>query len=221
MASGLTDKQLDILAFIEKEVARVGYPPAVREICEAVGLQSTSTVHGHLLRLEKKGYIRRDQTKPRAIEIVIPSGLVDPPKSTEYKANAGLVIEFPKQEVATVPLVGKVTAGQPILAHEEYDQTFPVPLDFVDNAPHFMLRVSGDSMIEAGIFHNDFVLVRQQNNAKNGDMVVAMIEDEATVKTFYKESNRIRLQPENSALLPIYAEHVTILGIVKGVFRKL
>lgn len=221
MASGLTDKQLEILAFIEREVARVGYPPAVREICEAVGLQSTSTVHGHLQRLEKKGYIRRDQTKPRAIEIVVPSGLVDSVKTTEYPPASGVVIEFPKQEIATIPVIGKVTAGQPILALEEYEHTFPVPIEFVDNAPHFMLRVYGDSMIEAGILNNDYVLVRQQNNAKNGDMVVAMIDDEATVKTFYKEANRFRLQPENSAMNPIYADSVTILGIVKGVFRKM
>lgn len=221
MASGLTDKQLEILAFIEREVLRVGYPPAVREICEAVGLQSTSTVHGHLQRLEKKGFIRRDQTKPRAIEIVIPSGLVDHPRATEYPPLTGNLVEFPKMEIATVPIVGKVTAGQPILALEEYEDSFPVPIDFVTSGPHFMLRVSGDSMIEAGILNNDYVLVRQQDTAKNGDMVVALIDEEATVKTYYKEANRFRLQPENAALNPIYTDHVQILGIVKGVFRRM
>jgi len=222
MKSGLTDKQLEILAFIESEVAKRGYPPSVREICEAVGLQSTSTVHGHLLRLEKKGYIRRDVTKPRAIEIVKASGLVHEGRHVySPPSESNQVIQFPKQEVASIPLIGKVTAGEPILALEEYDQTFPVPIDFVDGSNHFMLRISGDSMIEAGIFHNDFVLVRQQNHANNGDMVVAMIDDSATVKTYYKEKNHIRLQPENASLSPIYVDHVTILGIVKGVFRKL
>ena len=176
---------------------------------------------GHLQRLEKKGYIRRDQTKPRAIEVVIPSGLVERNRNTEYLPTTGVVIEFPKQEIASIPIIGKVTAGQPILALEEYEHTFPVPIEFVDGTPHFMLRVSGDSMIEAGIFNNDYVLVRQQNSAKNGDMVVAMIDDDATVKTYYKEVNRFRLQPENSSLNPIFTDHVTILGLVKGVFRKM
>lgn len=215
MATELTDKQREILAFIEREVHRRNIPPAVREICEAVGLHSTSTVHGHLQRLEKKGYIKRDKTKPRTIEILKTSGLVE-----EYETTSN-VIEFPKHEIASVPIIGKVTAGEPILAHEEYDETFPVPIDFIDSGKHFMLRVSGDSMIEAGIFDRDFVLVKQQNTANNGDMVVAMIEDSATVKTFYKEANRIRLQPENATLDPIYVESVQILGIVKGVFRKL
>ncbi|MCK8058837.1 MULTISPECIES: transcriptional repressor LexA [unclassified Fusibacter] len=215
MATELTDKQREILAFIEREVHRRNIPPAVREICEAVGLHSTSTVHGHLQRLEKKGYIKRDKTKPRTIEILKTSGLVE-----EYETSSN-VIEFPKHEIASVPIIGKVTAGEPILAHEEYDETFPVPIDFIDSGKHFMLRVSGDSMIEAGIFDRDFVLVKQQNTANNGDMVVAMIEDSATVKTFYKEANRIRLQPENASLDPIYVESVQILGIVKGVFRKL
>jgi repressor LexA len=216
MATELTDKQREILAFIEREVHRRNIPPAVREICEAVGLHSTSTVHGHLQRLEKKGYIKRDKTKPRTIEILKSSGLV---KDLENVSNN--VIDFPKHEVASVPIIGKVTAGEPILAHEDYDETFPVPIDFIDSGKHFMLRVSGDSMIEAGIFDRDFVLVKQQNTANNGDMVVAMIDDAATVKTFYKEANRIRLQPENAALEPIYADYVQVLGIVKGVFRKL
>lgn len=219
MQPTLTDKQIEILAFIEREVARIGYPPAVREICEAVGLQSTSTVHGHLMRLEKKGYIRRDQTKPRAIEVVIPSGLV--PNKKAMTGDAAVVIDFPKQEVANIPIIGKVTAGEPILALEEYEHTFPVPIDFVSNGKYFMLKVSGDSMIEVGILNNDHVLVRQQNTANNGDKVVAMIDDSATVKTYYKEANRFRLQPENSALEPIYTDHVTILGVVRGVFRKL
>lgn len=213
MAAELTDKQKDILEFIQLEVDKKGYPPSVREICEAVGLHSTSTVHGHLQRLEKKGYIKRDQTKPRAIEIMKPIDLPDEP--------AGKVIAFPKHEVASVPIIGRVTAGEPILAHEEYDEAFPVPIDFVDGGKYFMLRVSGDSMIEAGILDRDYVLVKQQATAYNGDMVVAMIDDAATVKTYYKESNRFRLQPENASLSPIYCDQVNILGIVKGVFRKL
>lgn len=212
MAAGLTDKQREILAFIESEVKRRNIPPAVREICEEVGLQSTSTVHGHLERLEKKGYIKRDKTKPRSIEILIPSGLVEP----DYPSN---LIPFP--EVAHVPVVGKVTAGEPILAHQEDDEFFPIPIDFIGSGDYFVLRVSGDSMVNAGIFDRDYVLVRQQNTAKNGDMVVALLDDSATVKTYYREINRIRLQPENDSLSPIYAEQVEILGLVKGVFRKL
>ncbi len=213
MATDLTDKQREILAFIERKVAERNIPPAVREICQEVGLKSTSTVHGHLERLEKKGYIKRDKTKPRSIEILRPSGLYDDEQSN--------VIPFPTPEVANVPVVGKVTAGQPILAHEEYDEYFPIPIDFVGQGDYFILRVSGDSMINVGIFDRDYVLVKQQKNADNGDMVVALIDDSATVKTYYKEQNRFRLQPENDAMSPIYVNSVEILGLVKGVFRKL
>lgn len=206
MGSELTVKQREILEYIEMEVRKKGYPPSVREICEAVGLKSTSTVHGHLTRLEKKGYIRRDQTKPRAIEILDPTDNVVP---------------FPKKEIAEIPVIGKVTAGAPILAVENLEDTFPVPMDFIDQGNYFMLRIDGESMIEAGILDHDYVLVKQQNHAVNGDMVVALIEDSATVKTFYKEAERFRLQPENQTMEPIYVQHVDILGIVKGVFRKL
>ncbi len=213
MATDLTDKQREILAFIERKVAERNIPPAVREICQEVGLKSTSTVHGHLERLEKKGYIKRDKTKPRSIEILRPSGL--------YQADTDNVIPFPAPEVANIPIVGKVTAGQPILAHQEYDDYFPIPIDFVGQGDYFILRVSGDSMINVGIYDRDYVLVKQQKNADNGDMVVALIEDSATVKTYYKEINRFRLQPENDAMAPIYVDNVEILGLVKGVFRKL
>ncbi len=210
MSLELTDKQRAVLDFIKSEVYKKGYPPSVREIGAAVSLKSTSTVHAHLDAIEKKGYIRRDSTKPRAIEIL-----------DDDRDTMNNVIDFPKRQVVDIPLIGKVTAGQPILAVEDCEDTFPVPLDFIDSGQYFMLRIDGDSMIEAGIFDRDYVLVKQQSTAQNGTMVVAMIDDSATVKTFYKESNRIRLQPENSSMLPIYTDHVVILGIVKGVFRKL
>lgn len=208
MSNELTSKQRDILEYIESHLAEKGYPPSVREICEAVGLKSTSTVHGHLQRLEKKGYIRRDQTKPRAIGVLEGS-------------DQDNVIPFPQKEIAQIPIIGKVTAGEPILAVENYEDTFPVPIEFIDAGKYFMLRVKGDSMIEAGIFDRDYVLVRQQPDARNGDYVVAMLDDSATVKTYYRENDRIRLQPENPNLSPIYANHVEVLGIVKGVFRKI
>ena len=199
----ISDKQDNILKFIKRELENKGYPPSVREICDAVNLRSPSTVHGHLDRLEKKGLIRRDPTKPRAIE------LLDSDK------------HMPKKEIIHVPVVGKVTAGLPILAVENIEDTFPIPLDYVDNSDMFMLSVKGDSMINAGIFDNDYVLVRQQQHAKNGDIVVALIEDEATIKTFYKENNHIRLQPQNAAMKPIIVYDVKILGKVIGVFRFL
>ncbi len=208
MSNELTSKQRDILEYIEVHVSQKGYPPSVREICEAVGLKSTSTVHGHLQRLEKKGYIRRDQTKPRAIGVLEGS-------------DQDNLIPFPQKEIAQIPIIGKVTAGEPILAVENYEDTFPVPIEFIDAGKYFMLRVKGDSMIDAGIFDRDYVLVRQQPDARNGDYVVAMLDDSATVKTYYREDNRIRLQPENPSLSPIYANHVEVLGIVKGVFRKI
>jgi len=205
LSDELTKKQQCILDFIKEEVALKGYPPSVREICDAVGLKSTSTVHGHLTRLEKKGYIRRDSTKPRAIELLGAEDNVVPfHRSTTY-----------------VPIVGNVTAGEPILAVENVEESFPLPAEFVDNGDYFMLQIQGDSMIEAGIFDRDYVLIKQQEDAINGDIVVAMIDDHATVKTFYKESNRFRLQPENQTLDPIYSDHVDILGIVKGVYRKM
>lgn len=204
--SKISNRQQAILEFIKNEVREKGYPPSVREIGEAVGLASSSTVHGHLERLEKKGLIRRDPTKPRAIEIL---GMDD---SASMFAHS----------IAKVPLVGKVTAGVPITATENIEDYFPLPNHFVGDNQVFMLSVIGESMIEAGIHNGDYVIVRQQQTADNGDIVVAMTEeDEATVKTFYKEKDHIRLQPENSSLQPIRLKHVTILGKVIGLFRDI
>ncbi|EOD01737.1 transcriptional repressor LexA [Caldisalinibacter kiritimatiensis] len=205
MYEDLTQKQLEILQFIKSEIQTKGYPPAVREICKAVNLRSTSTVHGHLSKLEKKGYIRKDPTKPRAIEVL--------DKDTDNN--------LPNKEIIHVPIVGKVTAGQPILAVENIEDTFPLPVEFTENSDIFMLTVTGESMIDAGIFDNDYVLVRKQNYANNGDIVVALIEDEATIKRFYKEKDYIRLQPENKYMEPIYVKELKILGKVIGVFRRL
>lgn len=204
--SKVSQRQLAILDFIKTEVRSKGYPPSVREIGEAVGLASSSTVHGHLDRLEKKGLIRRDPTKPRAIEILTDG-------SSKGAENFNL-------SVSRVPLIGKVTAGVPITATENIEDYFPLPNHYVKDDKVFMLSVLGDSMIEVGINNGDYVIVRQQQSADNGDIVVAMTEDdEATVKTFYKEKDHIRLQPENSALEPIRLRNVTILGKVIGLFR--
>ena len=208
MAGGISKKQQLILDFLKDEVSKKGYPPSVREICQAVGLKSTSTVHTHLTRLEELGYIRRDPTKPRAIEIFEATSETAPP------------IPLPR-DTKFVPIVGEITAGQPILAVESFEDSFPIPTDFVDEGNYFMLKIKGDSMIEAGILDKDFVLVRQQNDAINGDIIVALLDDSATVKTFYKEKNRVRLQPENASMSPIYVEDIKILGRVKGVFRKM
>jgi repressor LexA len=200
----LSKRQQDILDFIKQEVQEKGYPPSVREIGEAVGLASSSTVHGHLARLESKGLIRRDPTKPRAIEI----------KEDEL---------VPKISAVNVPIIGKVTAGQPITAIENVEDYFPLPDRYVSpDEQVFMLEVMGDSMIEAGILDGDYVIVRQQQSANNGDIVVAMTEDdEATVKRFFKEKDYIRLQPENSTLEPIIVRNVSILGKVIGVYRNI
>jgi repressor LexA len=202
--SDLSQRQTEILEFIKKEIRKKGYPPSVREIGEAVKLLSSSTVHGHLQTLEEKGYIRRDPTKPRAIEILTSSSEPDI-----------------RKQVVHVPLVGRVTAGQPILAVENIEDTFPLPAELVHDEMVFMLTVWGESMIEAGILDGDKILVWQQSSARDGDIVVAMINDEATVKRFFKEKTLIRLQPENSAMKPIYSQNVTILGKVIGVFRML
>ena len=203
MTLDLSARQIAILDFIKKQTRAKGYPPSVREIGKAVGLSSSSTVHGHLAQLEEKGYIRRDPAKPRAIEVT--------------DGSSDLI----KKEMVNVPIVGKVTAGQPILAVENVEDSFPLPLDFVRSDNVFILSVRGDSMIEAGILDGDYVLVRQQSTAKNGDIVVALLGDEATVKTFYKESDHIRLQPENPTLQPILVKEVSILGKVTGVFRRI
>ena len=202
MSTKIGEKQREILEYLKKEIKTKGYPPSVREICDAVNLKSTSTVHGHLNRLEKKGMIRRDPTKPRAIEIL---------DDSFYEI---------RHELVNVPIVGKVTAGQPILAVENIEDYFPLPVEYVKNDTVYMLHVQGDSMIEAGIFNNDLVLVRKQSSAENGDIVVALIEDSATVKRFFREKDHIRLQPENSAMNPIIVRDVTILGKVIGLFRK-
>lgn len=203
----LTKRQHDILEFIKGEVKAKGYPPSVREIGEAVGLASSSTVHGHLARLESKGLIRRDPTKPRAIEIL------------EFEEDA----HIPKNKVVNVPVIGKVTAGSPITAIENIEEYFPLPERLAPSDEQvFMLEIMGDSMIEAGILDGDFVIVKQQKSANNGDIVVAMTEeDEATVKRFFKEKDFIRLQPENSTLDPIILRNVTILGKVIGVYRDI
>jgi repressor LexA len=206
MVKNLSSRQRSILDFIKQEVKEKGYPPSVREIGEAVGLASSSTVHGHLARLEKKGLIRRDPTKPRAIEIL-----------------DGTVMHSDEQvRMLQVPVIGKVTAGQPITAVENIEEYFPLPERFGDEDSIYMLVIQGDSMIEAGIYDKDYVIVRKQSIANNGDIVVAMTADEeATVKRFFKEKNYFRLQPENSSLEPILLNEVNILGKVIGVFRSI
>ncbi|MBO5352029.1 MAG: transcriptional repressor LexA [Lachnospiraceae bacterium] len=203
MAYGkISSKQKEILEFMKNEILSKGYPPAVREICEAVHLKSTSSVHSHLETLEKNGYIRRDPAKPRAIEIV--------------DDNFNLT----RREIVNVPIVGTVTAGQPILAVENIEGYFPIPMDYMPNKETFMLKVKGESMINAGIFDGDNILVQKQSHAQNGDFVVALIEDSVTVKTFYKEKDYYRLQPENDYMDPIIVPEVEILGKVIGLFRR-
>ena len=197
----ISSKQQEVLDFIKKEIINKGYPPAVREICEAVGLRSTSSVHAHLESLEKNGYIRRNPTKPRAIEIV----------------DDGF--NLARRELVNVPIIGSVAAGQPLLAVESIESYFPIPSEYMPNEETFMLKVKGDSMINIGIYNGDKVLVMKQSTANNGDIVVALVEDSATVKTFYKEADHIRLQPENDYMDPIIVNNCTILGKVIGLFR--
>ncbi len=197
----ITNKQKEILTFIKTEILAKGYPPAVREICEAVNLKSTSSVHSHLETLEKNGYIRRDPTKPRAIEIMDDS------------------FQMVRNEMASIPIVGTVAAGQPILAEENIEGYFPIPTEYAPNAESFVLKVKGESMINVGIFDGDQIFVECCNTARNGDTVVALIDDSATVKTFYKEVDHIRLQPENDTMDPIIVKDCQILGKVYGVFR--
>lgn len=204
MAETLTRRQREILEFIKRRIRERGYPPSVREIGEAVGLASSSTVHGHLARLEDKGYLRRDPSKPRAIE-VLDDGEPSAP--------------IPSPRVVEVPVVGRVAAGTPILAEENVEDVFPLPEDWVRGGEVFMLEVRGDSMIEAGILDGDRVIVRKQDTAENGDIIVALIGDEATVKRYYREADHIRLQPENSRLQPIRTRDATIIGRVIGLVR--
>lgn len=203
MFADLSSRQIAILNFIKQELQNKGYPPSVREIGTAVGLSSSSTVHGHLAQLEEKGYIRRDPTKPRAIEVI------------EGNSN------FVRKDIVNVPILGKVAAGQPILAVENVEDTFPLPAEMVNNSNVFVLSVRGESMINAGILDGDYVIVRQQYTANNGDMVVALLDEEATVKTFYKEKDYVRLQPENDYMEPIFVRDVKVLGKVIGIFRRL
>ena len=202
MAYGkITTKQKEILEYIKAEILQKGYPPAVREICEAVHLKSTSSVHSHLETLEKNGYIRRDPTKPRAIEIMDDS------------------FQMVRHEMVSIPIVGTVAAGLPILAEQNIEGYFPIPAEMVPRGESFVLKVKGDSMINAGIFNGDQIFVNSCNTAQNGDTVVALVDDSATVKTYYKENGHYRLQPENDTMDPIILDNVEILGKVYGVFR--
>ena len=202
MAQGkISKKQQEILEYIKNQILQRGFPPAVREICEAVNLKSTSSVHSHLETLEKNGYIRRDPTKPRAIEILDDT------------------FNLTRREMVNVPIIGQVAAGQPILAEENLEDYFPFPAERMPNKQTFLLKVKGESMINAGILDGDYVLVEQDATASNGDMVVALVEDSATVKTFYKEEGVFRLQPENDFMDPIIVKEVSILGKVIGVMR--
>ena len=193
-----------VLAYIQSEIRERGYAPSVREIADAVGLRSTSTVHGHLMRLEKKGLLYRDAMKPRAIGVVSPS-----------------VSEDVLEQVREIPVVGHVAAGLPILAEQNIEEIMPLPLGLTGDGEHFILRVKGDSMIQAGILSGDYIVVRSQPEAQNGEIVVAMIDDEATVKRFYKENGYFRLQPENDTMLPIICSEVRVLGKVVSVLRRL
>ena len=210
---GLNKREKDILKFIEKSVKDKGYPPSVREIGKATGLKSTATVHAYLASLTNQGYIAKETNKGRTLKLLKGGNgePIEPAKKDFYL----------QKELVDVPLVGKITAGAPILAVENVTDTFPIPIDFVGNSDSFMLTVRGESMIEAGILDGDYILVRKQNTATNGEIVVALIDEEATVKTFYKETDHIRLQPENSTMDPIIVPDCNILGKVIGVFRKM
>ena len=199
----ITDKQREILEYIKEMILKKGYPPAVREICEAVHLKSTSSVHSHLESLEKNGYIRRDPTKPRTIEIL----------DDDFALT--------RRELVNVPVIGTVAAGTPILAEQNIEDYLPIPAEILPNKEVFMLKVKGNSMIEAGIYNGDKVIVAKQPNAENGDKVVALVDDSATVKTFYKENGHFRLQPENSSMDPIILDQVEILGKGIGLFRMM
>ena len=213
--NSLNKREKAILKYIEKQVVSNGYPPSVREIGKAVGLKSTATVHGYLSSLEKKGYIKKESQKGRTLKL-LKGGALEGGEQIEFEKNV-----YTNKEMVDVPVIGKITAGEPILAVENVTDTFPIPLDFVGNSESFMLTVRGESMIEAGILDGDYILVRKQNTANNGEIVVALIGDEATVKTFYKEKDHIRLQPENSTMDPIIVPNCEILGKVSGVFRKI
>ena len=203
MYDDLSKKQIEILNYIKEQVEQVGYPPSLREICKGVNLKSTSTVHGHLNTLEEKSYIRKDPSKPRAIEVL--------DYENEY--------DIAKKETVDVPIIGNVAAGSPMLAFEDIEDTYPVAKDIVENKDVFMLKIQGESMIEAGIFDGDLVLVEKSSIAENGEIVVALLDNEATVKKFYKEKDHIRLQPANSLMEPIYTRDIKVLGRVKALYR--
>ncbi|MCR5737096.1 MAG: transcriptional repressor LexA [Eubacterium sp.] len=203
MPGKISAKQQQILDYIKEEILKKGYPPTVREICEKVGLKSTSSVHSHLSTLEENGYIRRDPTKPRAIEIM----------DDEF----GLT----RREMANIPIVGRVAAGEPLLAVENIEDYFSLPVEFMPSGESFILKVHGDSMINVGFFENDYLIVEKQSNAKNGDIVVALIEDSVTVKRFYKEDGHYRLQPENDNMDPIIVDDCTVVGVVRSLYRRM
>lgn len=213
----LTDREKKILEYIKTQAKIKGYPPTIRELCQSLGIKSTSTAHKDIENLERKGFLHKDPSKRRAIEIVETDNSVQGEKlSTTSSSN--------REDIIDIPLVGKVAAGMPILAEQNIEDSFPIPSRFVGRGEHFILSVKGDSMIEAGIFDGDYIIIKKQNTAINGDIVVAMVdgfESEATVKVFYKENNYIRLQPANSSMSPIMVNDVKILGLVKGVFRYL
>lgn len=220
----LKDRERKILTYMKEEIRKKGYPPTVREMCTALGIKSTSTTHKDLENLEKKGYIRKDPAKPRALMIIDPDSGNRFEAHEETPAVYGLSDRTERSDVVDVPVIGRIAAGTPILAEQNIDDTIPVPVRFLSKGNNFMLTVKGESMVEAGIMDGDYILVQQQNTANNGDIVVAMVdgfESEATVKTFYKENGHIRLQPENQYMSPIIVSDVKILGLVKGVFRYL
>ena len=212
----LNARERAILKYIEKGIEENGYAPSVREIGKKVGLRSTATVHGYVARLTELGYIKKENKKGRTLRLIKNSK----GELIENKKNEGKNY-YSGKELVDVPVIGKITAGEPILAVENITDTFPIPIDFVGNSETFMLTVRGESMIEAGILDGDYILIRKQNTAENGEIIVALIEDEATVKTFYKEKDRIRLQPQNSTMDPIIVPDCQILGKVIGVFRKM
>lgn len=204
MYENLSDKQIKILDFMKNYIKYKGYPPAIREICNELNISSTSTVHSHIVKLENKGYIKRDPLKNRAIEII----------DLDYD-------EDNKKETFDVPIIGKVTAGEPILAIENIEDTFPLPIELSTKGNLFILNVQGESMIEAGILDGDRIIVRQQKTANNGDIVVAMIDESATVKRYYKMNDHVELRPENSTMFPIIVREVEILGKVIGLYRNI
>ncbi len=217
----LTDREKQILTYMKNEIKKKGYPPTVREMCNSLGIKSTSTAHKELAALEQKGFIRKDPAKPRAIEILDfeSSNQLDT-RNTHYEESS--ISSNERIDVVDIPVIGQIAAGMPILAEQNIEDSFPVPSRYLKNGSYFMLTVKGDSMIDAGIFDGDYILIRQQNTANNGEIVAAMVdgfESEATVKTFYKEKDHIRLQPQNTSMKPILVNDVQILGLVKGVFR--